>query len=140
MPDGSTKSVSAELIKADTLLVVKPGSLIPVDSIVIEGSSNIDSSNITGESLPLFVEPGSSLLSGYINGTSLLKIKAVKNYNDSTVAKILALVEDSAGKKSKTENFITKFAKFYTPIVVFSALAVAFIPPVIFGDSFEKWI
>lgn len=140
LPDGSTKSVSAELIKADTLLVVKPGSLIPVDSIVIEGSSNIDSSNITGESLPLFVEPGSSLLSGYINGTSLLKIKAVKNYNDSTVAKILALVEDSAGKKSKTENFITKFAKFYTPIVVFSALAVAFIPPVIFGDSFEKWI
>jgi Zn2+/Cd2+-exporting ATPase len=140
MPDGTTKLVSAESIKKDTFLIIKPGSVIPVDSVIIEGNSNIDSSNITGESLPLFVEPGSSLLSGYINGSSVLKVMAVKDYSESTVAKILALVENSAGKKSKTENFITKFAQFYTPIVVVSALAIAFISPIILADSFDKWI
>lgn len=140
LSDGTTKVVSAESIKANTTLIVKPGAVIPVDSIVVDGNSNIDTSNITGESVPLFAEPGVSILSGFINGKSILKIKAVKDYSESTVAKILALVENSAGKKSKTENFITKFAEVYTPIVVFSALAVAFIPPLITGDSFDKWI
>lgn len=135
----STKTINPEEVKIGDIILVKPGEKIPLDGIVEKGESSIDSSALTGESLPRTVSKDSEVVSGAINLSSLLYIRVTKNFSDSTVSKILDLVENAENKKAKAENFITKFAKFYTPIVVFAALALAIIPSLIFGD-WGNWI
>lgn len=135
----STKTINPEEVKIGDIILVKPGEKIPLDGIVEKGESSLDSSALTGESLPRTVSKDSEVVSGAINLSSLLYIRVTKNFSDSTVSKILDLVENAENKKAKAENFITKFAKFYTPIVVFAALALAIIPSLIFGD-WGNWI
>ena len=127
----STKTINPEEVKIGDIILVKPGEKIPLDGIVEKGESSLDSSALTGESLPRTVSKDSEVVSGAINLSSLLYIRVTKNFSDSTVSKILDLVENAENKKAKAENFITKFAKFYTPIVVFAALALAIIPSLI---------
>jgi Cd2+/Zn2+-exporting ATPase len=135
------KRVTPEEVKVGDFIVVKPGEKVPLDGTVAEGRSALDTSALTGEALPRDVEPGSEILSGSINKNGLLLIEVSKVFGESTVSKILDLVQNASGKKSPTENFITKFAKYYTPIVVFAALALAVIPPfVIPGAHFAEWI
>jgi Cd2+/Zn2+-exporting ATPase len=120
---------------------VKPGEKIPLDGVVVEGFSALDTSALTGESLPRDVEPGSAVLSGSINTSGLLTIETSKVFGESTVSKILDLVQNAGSKKSVTENFITKFARYYTPAVVFSAVALAVLPPLLIpGAAFAEWI
>lgn len=137
--DGSVEEIFPDEVEIGNILVVKPGEKIPVDGVVTEGSSFINTSALTGESVPRSAKPGDSIISGCINGDSLIKIRATKIYEDSTVAKILELVENASEKKSVTENFITRFARYYTPIVVICALILAIIPPIILGDPLT-WI
>ncbi|MCR5587048.1 MAG: heavy metal translocating P-type ATPase [Lachnospiraceae bacterium] len=137
--DGSIEEIFPDEVEIGNILVVKPGEKIPVDGVVTEGSSFINTSALTGESVPRSAKPGDSIISGCINGDSLIKIRATKIYEDSTVAKILELVENASEKKSVTENFITRFARYYTPIVVICALILAIIPPIILGDPLT-WI
>ena len=129
-----------EEIKVGDIILIKPGERVPLDGEVIEGVSSLDTSAITGESLPRDVESGSKILSGMINKNGLLKVKVEKIYADSTIAKILDLVENAGSKKAPTEKFITKFAAVYTPAVVFIALALAILPPIILGESFSTWV
>ena len=136
---------SPEEIKVGDIIVVKPGEKIPLDGIIIFGSSTLDTKALTGESLPRDVREFDEVISGTINLTSLIKVKVSKEYTESTVSKILNLVENASSEKSKSEAFITKFAKYYTPIVVISALLLAFIPPIInliMGNNpmFNDWI
>ena len=136
---------SPEEIKVGDIIVVKPGEKIPLDGIIIFGSSTLDTKALTGESLPRDVREFDEVISGTINLTSLIKVKVTKEYTESTVSKILNLVENASSEKSKSEAFITKFAKYYTPIVVISALLLAFIPPIInliMGNNpmFNDWI
>ena len=141
--DGSVEVIDPDDIEPDDILVIKPGERIPTDSIVIEGEGLINTSALTGESLPRFVSPGDDVISGCINGDDLLRVRAVKAYEDSTVMQILELVEEAASKKSRTENFITRFAKWYTPAVVAGAVFLAFIPPLAsghFAAEFGKWV
>lgn len=139
--DGDIIKVSPEDVKTDDIIVVKPGEKIPLDGIVIEGSSALDTSALTGESAPRDVSINDDVLSGSINKSGLLTIKVSKPFSQSTVARILNLVENAGSNKSKTEKFITKFAKYYTPIVVFSALALAVLPPLLIEDAaFSDWI
>ena len=138
-PDGSLVRVDPEDVAIGDLLVIKPGEKIPVDAVVRSGNSMIDTSALTGESVPRSVHPGDTVISGCINGENLLRVEAVKAYEDSTVAKILEMVEESSDKKSKTEQFITRFARVYTPIVVYAALALAIIPSII-TRSPATWI
>ncbi|WP_432667230.1 heavy metal translocating P-type ATPase [Wukongibacter baidiensis] len=134
------KKVSPEEVEIEDIIVVKPGEKVPLDGIVIEGSSTLDTSALTGESLPRDVMVGSEVLGGFINKNGLLTIKVTKDFSESTVSKILDLVQNASSKKAKIENFITKFARYYTPVVVFSALALAVIPPlVIDGATFSEW-
>ena len=136
-----TKQVSPEEVHVGDLILVKPGEKIPLDGKVIEGTSSLDTSSLTGESLPREVEVGSEVLSGCINLTGVLKIQVVKEYGESTVVKILDLVENASSNKAKVEQFITKFARWYTPIVVFAALIIAVIPPLVMPDAaFSSWI
>lgn len=133
--------VSPEKIKAGDIIVVKPGERVPLDGIVIEGSSSVDTSALTGESVPRDINEGSDILSGFINKQGLLTIKVTKEFGESTVSRILELVQNASSRKAATENFITKFARYYTPFVVFSALALAVIPPlVISGATFSQWL
>jgi Cd2+/Zn2+-exporting ATPase len=133
--------VSPETVNIGDLIVVKPGEKIPLDGVVVEGFSALDTSALTGESLPRDVEPGSAVLSGSINKSGLLTIEATKVFGESTVSKILDLVQNAGSKKSVTENFITKFARYYTPAVVFSAIALAVFPPLfVSGATFVEWI
>lgn len=135
------KKVSPESIQVGDVIVIKAGEKIPLDGVVIEGKSTLDTSALTGESLPREVEIGSNVLSGSINKDGLLTVEVTKIFGESTVAKILDLVQSASSHKAPTENFITKFAKYYTPIVVFSAVALAFIPPLILPEaSFTEWI
>ena len=122
------------------IITVKPGEKIPIDGTVVSGISMLDTSALTGESLPREVEEGMDVISGCINQSGILKIKTTKEFGESTVAKILDLVENSSEKKARTENFITRFARYYTPIVVFAALALAVIPPLVTGDNFSEWV
>jgi len=132
--------VSPEEVKVKDRILVRPGERIPLDGIVIEGESSLDISMLTGEALPYDVEKGSTVLSGSINKQGILTIKVSKVYGDSTVTKILNLVQNAISKKSQTENFITKFARYYTPIVVFAAVGLAFLPPLLIqGALFEVW-
>ncbi|MDR2795143.1 MAG: cadmium-translocating P-type ATPase [Spirochaetaceae bacterium] len=133
--------VSPETVRAGDFIVVKPGEKIPLDGVVVEGFSALDTSALSGESLPRDVEPGSAVLSGSINKSGLLTIEVSKIFGESTVSKILNLVQNAGSKKSVTENFITKFARYYTPAVVFSAATLAFLPPLIIpGATFAEWI
>lgn len=128
---GNLKQVDPDEVAIGTTIIVKPGEKIPIDGIIIEGNSILNTSALTGESLPREVTTNDEVISGCINLTSLLKIKTTKNFEESTVSKILDLVENASSKKSKSENFISKFARYYTPAVCYSALALAIIPPTI---------
>jgi Cd2+/Zn2+-exporting ATPase len=135
------KKVSPEEVSVGDIIVVKPGEKVPLDGKVIEGNSMVDTSALTGESVPREVGVGDNILGGVINKNGLLTIEVEKEFGDSTIAKILDLVQNASSKKAPTENFITKFARYYTPVVVFSALALAVIPPlVIEGATFSQWL
>ena len=143
--EGETKTVSPYEVPVGSVIVVKPGEKVPLDGIVIEGSASIDTSALTGESVPREVKYGDEVISGCINNSGLLKIETTKEFSESTVSKILDLVENASSKKSKSENFITKFARVYTPFVCYSALFLAVVPPIIGGIAtgefeFSKWI
>ncbi len=136
-----TIKVSPEKVNKDDIILIKPGEKIPLDGIVIEGSSSLDTSALTGESMPVDVNEGKEVLSGSINLNGVLTIRVTKEYHESTVAKILYLVEKASTKKAHTENFITKFAKYYTPTVVILALIISIIPPLfIEGAEFYDWM
>lgn len=137
--DGSIEEVDPEEVQIGDILVIRAGEKIPVDGTVLEGQSMVNTSALTGESVPRSAVPGDQVISGCINGEGLLKIRAEKKYEDSTVAQILELVENASSKKSKTENFITRFARYYTPIVVAGAVMLALIPP-IFTGNWMDWM
>lgn len=137
--DGSIDTVDPDDVEESDILLIRPGDKIPVDGTVIDGEGLINTSALTGESMPRRVEAGEKVISGCINGEAVLKVRADKVYEDSTVMQILELVENSASKKSKTESFITRFAKYYTPVVVIAAAMLAFIPP-IFAGNFMDWM
>ena len=133
--------VDPDEVKVDEIIVIKPGERVPLDAVVLSGSSSVDASALTGESLPRDVEAGDALLSGCINISGLVTARVTKEYGESTVSKILDLVENAGNKKSQSENFITKFAGYYTPIVVIIAVLLAFIPPLVVpGATFSDWI
>lgn len=135
------KTVSPEEVKIGDIIIIKPGERVPLDGKVLEGKSMLDTSALTGESVPREVEAGSDILSGFINKNGLLTVEVTKEFGESTVAKILDLVQNASSKKAPTENFITRFARYYTPVVVFAALALAVIPPLIIsGAAFSGWI
>ena len=138
--DGDLIKISPYEVKIGDTIIVKTGEKIPLDGIIIDGSATLDTSAITGESRPREVKIGDEAISGCINTNGLLKIRVTKEYGQSTVSKILDLVENASSKKTKTENFITKFAKIYTPVVVLAALFLAILPPLIFGSNFSVWI
>ena len=139
--DNGIKKVNPEEIKVADIIVVKPGEKVPLDGKIINGNSAFDTSALTGESLPREAKAGDNVLSGFINKTGLVEIEVAKVFSESTVSKILNLVENASSKKSKTENFITKFAKYYTPAVVITALIMAIFPPLLIsGATFTDWI
>ncbi len=138
--DGQLEEVDPEEVELDSIIVIKPGEKIPLDGVIIEGSSSVDTAALTGESLPRSVKVGDEVISGCINQGGLLKVKVTKEYEDSTVTKILELVENSATKKAKSENFITRFARYYTPSVVIAAAVLAVLPPLILGGGWADWI
>lgn len=147
--DGKIEKVDPDDVEEGEIIIVQPGERVPIDGIVEEGNSSLNTSALTGESLPREVEPGSEVTSGCINLSGNLKIRTTKGFEDSTVSKILELVEDASSRKSKSENFIARFAKVYTPAVCYGALALALLPPlfmIIFQGAplgfeiFEKWV
>lgn len=138
--DGKLVQVDPDEVQIGDTIVVKPGERIPLDGTIIKGSSALDTSALTGESMPREVEVGMEVISGCINQTGILTIRTTKEFGESTVAKILDLVENASDKKGRTENFITRFARYYTPIVVFAALALAVLPPLITGQEFSVWV
>ena len=138
--NGDIERKSPEEIKIGDVIVVKPGEKVPLDGIVLDGNSMLDTAALTGESVPREVKEKDKILSGCINLNGVLEIKVEKEFGESTVSKILDLVENATNKKAKTENFITKFSKYYTPIVVFLALIIAFIPPMITKTNMLDWI
>ena len=145
LPDGKIEKTDPEQVAIGTPIAVNPGEKIPIDGVVIEGETALNTSALTGESIPQDVKPGDMVVSGCINLTSPLKLETTKVFGDSTVSKILELMEHSSMKKSRSENFITKFAKYYTPAVCYSALALALLPPIIrliLGDAphWYDWI
>ena len=137
--DGQLVEADPEDVEVGQIIVIKPGERVPLDGTVLEGTSALDTAALTGESLPRDVAPGMDIISGCVNLTGLLRVKVSRPYDQSTVAKILELVENSATKKAKAENFITKFARYYTPAVVFSALALAVLPPLFGLGTFSLW-
>ena len=135
------KRISPEEVSIDDVIIVKPGERVPLDGVIIEGKSFVDTSALTGESVPREITIDDEILAGCINTNGVLKVKVTKEFAESTVARILELVENASNKKAPTEKFITKFAKMYTPIVVFSALALAVLPPLLVqGQTFDTWI
>ena len=129
--DGTLEQVDPDEVEIGTIIVVQPGEKVPIDGVITEGTSTLNTSALTGESLPRDAKAGDEVISGCINMTGLLKIRTTKEFGESTVSKILELVENSSSRKSKSENFISKFAKYYTPAVCYGALALALIPPVV---------
>lgn len=138
--NGIILTKSPEKVKINDIIIVKAGEKIPLDGEIIEGKAILDTSALTGESIPREAQKGDTVLSGCINTNGLIKIRVTKEFTDSTVSKILELVEHASSKKAKAENFITKFAHYYTPVVVFGALLLATIPPVLTGTAFNIWI
>lgn len=138
---GDIKKISPEEVKINDIIVVKPGEKIPLDGVIIEGKSMLDTSALTGESIPREVEVGSEVLGGFLNKNGLITIKVTKEFTETTVSKILDLVQNASSKKASTENFITKFARFYTPVVVITAVMLAIIPPFVSQEAeFSTWI
>ena len=137
--DGSFETVDADDVEPEDILVVRPGERIPVDGVVLSGESLIDTAALTGESVPRSVREGDDVISGCVNGEGLLRIRALKAFEDSTVAKVLELVETASENKSRTENFITRFARYYTPIVVIAAVLLAIVPSLI-TDAWSTWV
>ncbi len=129
--DGTLEQVDPDEVEIGTIIVVQPGEKVPIDGVITEGTSTLNTSALTGESLPRDAKAGDEVISGCINMTGLLKIRTTKEFGESTVSKILELVENSSSRKSKSENFISKFAKYYTPAVCYGAIALAFIPPIV---------
>jgi len=137
--EGELLEVDPEEVQVGEVILIKPGERVPLDGVVLDGSSALDTAALTGESLPRDISIGMELVSGCINLTGLLRVEVTKPFDQSTVAKILELVENSAAKKAKAENFITKFARYYTPAVVYAALALAVLPPLLGFGSFGLW-
>ena len=129
--DGKLEQVDPDDVEVGTVIVVQPGERVPIDGIIVEGTSALNTAALTGESLPRDVQTGDEVISGCVNMTGLLKVKTTKEFGESTVSKILDLVENSSMKKARTENFITRFARVYTPAVCYGALALAFVPPIV---------
>ena len=138
--DGVLTQVDPDDVEVGTIIVVKPGERIPLDGIVTEGTSMIDTAALTGESVPRRATVGDEIISGCVNGSSTIKVKVTKAFEDSTVARILELVENASSKKAKVENFITRFAKYYTPVVTIGAVILAILPPLILGGGWADWI
>ena len=138
--DGELVQVEPDEVHIDDVIIVKPGEKIPLDGIVTSGTSSLNTAALTGESLPRTVCQGDEVISGCVNMEGLLEIKVTKEFSQSTVSKILELVENSSAKKARTENFITKFAKYYTPCVVLGAVLLAILPPLLLGLSWSEWI
>jgi len=139
--NGKEEQVEPDELSVGDIIIVKPGEKVPLDGKVIEGTTMIDTSALTGESVPRKIEVGEEILSGSINKTGLVKVEVTKEFGDSTVSKIIDLVQNASSRKAPTENFITKFARYYTPVVVVLAAALAFIPPlVIEGATFSEWV
>ena len=135
-----TERVEPNKVKIGDIILIKPGEKIPLDGIVVEGNSHLNTLALTGESMPKSVTETDEVLSGCINNEGILKVKVTKKFGESTVSKILNLVENASSRKSKSENFISKFAKYYTPIVVIIAILLAFIPPIVLDTNFKTWI
>lgn len=140
LADGDFQKVDPEKVRIGDTILVKPGERVPLDGVVTKGSSLLDTKALTGESIPRDVTKGDAVISGCVNGNGLLEIEVTKEYGQSTVARILELVENAGSRKAEAENFITKFARYYTPIVVFSALALAILPPLLLGGGWKDWI
>lgn len=139
--DGKEEKVNPEIVNIDDVIIIKPGERVPLDGVVLDGTSFVDTSALTGESVPREISTGEDILAGFINTNGVLKVKVTKDFKESTVSRILELVENASNKKAPTEKFITRFARIYTPIVVFSALALAIIPPLVIKDAnFYDWI
>ena len=138
--DGVLTQVDPDDVEVGTIIVVKPGERIPLDGIVTEGTSMIDTAALTGESVPHRATVGDEIISGCVNGSSTIKVKVTKAFEDSTVARILELVENASSKKAKVENFITRVAKYYTPVVTIGAAILAILPPLILGGGWADWI
>ena len=138
--NGVLTQVDPDDVEVGTIIVVKPGERIPLDGIVTEGTSMIDTAALTGESVPRKATVGDEIISGCVNGSSTIKVKVTKAFEDSTVARILELVENASSKKAKVENFITRFAKYYTPVVTIGAVILAILPPLILGGGWADWI
>ncbi len=138
--DGKLVQVEPDEVETGSFLIVKPGERIPLDGIVVEGESLIDTAALTGESVPRKVTEGDEIISGCVNGSGTLKVRTTKEFDDSTVAKILELVENASSKKAKVENFITRFARYYTPVVTLGAALLAILPPLLFGGGWSDWI
>lgn len=138
--DGALDQVDPDEVAVGDIIVVKPGERVPIDGVVVQGSSQLDTAALTGESMPRHVEAGAEVISGCINMTGLLRVRTTKLFGASTVSRILELVENASEKKAKTENFITRFARVYTPAVTFAALAIAIIPPILGMGAWADWI
>ena len=138
--NGVLTQIDPDDVEVGTIIVVKPGERIPLDGIVTEGTSMIDTAALTGESVPRKATVGDEIISGCVNGSSTIKVKVTKAFEDSTVARILELVENASSKKAKVENFITRFAKYYTPVVTIGAVILAILPPLILGGGWADWI
>ena len=138
--DGKLVQVDPEDVAVGDTIVIKAGEKIPLDGVVLEGSSAVDTAALTGESLPRDVVPGDDVVSGCINQSGLLKVRVTKVFGESTVAKILDLVENSSSKKARAESFITRFARYYTPVVVIGAVLLAVLPPLFFGGDWSDWL
>ena len=138
--DGELVKVDPEEIAVGRIIIVKPGERIPLDGVVVEGSTSINTAALTGESLPREAGPGNDVISGCINISALIRVRVTRVFNESTVARILDLVENSANKKAKAENFITRFARYYTPAVVVGAVLLAVIAPLFFSGSWSEWV
>ena len=143
MQDGQLTTCSPEQVNVGDVIVIQPGEMVPLDGKIIEGRSSLNTAALTGESLPREVDLGDEVISGCINLSGVLQVKVLKQYGQSTAQKIINLVENASERKSKSETFIARFAHVYTPIVVFAAIALAFIPPIFFGhfaESFPAWL
>lgn len=138
--EGRLVQVDPDDVEIGSIIVVKPGERIPLDGVVVEGESLIDTAALTGESVPRKASVNDEIYSGCVNGSGTLKVRTTKEFDDSTVAKILELVENASSKKAKVENFITRFAKYYTPIVTIAAVLLAILPPLILGGGWGEWI
>ncbi len=138
--DGQLRQVDPDDVEVGSIIVIRPGERIPLDGVVVEGESFVDTAALTGESVPRKAAVGDDVISGCVNGSGTLKVRTTKEFDDSTVARILELVENASSKKARVENFITRFAKYYTPVVTIGAVILAVVPPLLFQGDWADWI